>query len=350
MTKMSKLISYQDLSEFVKGILIKVGLDEQSLEAVTTGLCETSLRGVDSHGVRLLPHYVNSAINGRKNPKPNYKFQQNLPTIGHLNADDAFGHAAGMKAIDYCIGMAEKFGTGIVSVSDSSHPGAMASMALKAARRGFMAFGFTHADSLIMSHNGVRPYFGTNPICFACPRLESEPYCLDMATSIAPWNRVLVHRNLDIDLPEGIAYDSDGQHTINAKEAASLFPSGAHKGFGLASMIEVLCGIYSGMDFGRNIPSMYGTPIEKPRKLGQFYMVMRVDGAINENQFLKTMQNFTDDLRDEPSKNNESVMLPGDKEILESKVRLQNGIPLDASTVELFKNLAAKYDVTLRLS
>ena len=115
-------------------------------------------------------------------------------------------------------------------------------------------------------------------------------------------------------------------------------------------MIEVLCGIYSGMDFGRNIPSMYGTPIEKPRKLGQFYMVMRVDGAINENQFLKTMQNFTDDLRDKPSKNNESVMLPGDKEILESKVRLKNGIPLDSSTVELFKNLATNYDVELRLS
>jgi len=344
---MNKRVSYSNLSKFVENILTKVGLDEYSVKAVTVGLCETSVRGVDSHGVRLLPHYVNSAINGRKNPNPNYKYQQNLPTIGHLDADDAFGHAAGMKAIEYCMDMADKYGTGIVSVSGSSHPGAMASMALKAARKGFIAFAFTHADSLIMSHNGVRPYFGTNPICFACPRVEKEPYCLDMATSIAPWNRVLVHRNSNTDLPEGIAYNSDGEETVNPQDASSLFPSGSHKGYGLASMVEVLCGIYSGMNFGRNIPSMYGTPIKEVRKLGQFYMVMRVDGAIPEDQFIETMQLFTDDVRNEPSKSNERIMLPGDKEILESRARHKNGVPLDDLTVELFKDLAIKYNVDL---
>ncbi len=291
------LIEYKNLTKFVFQILNVVGLDDFSAKSVTAGLCETSLRGVDSHGVRLLPHYVDSAINGRKNPKPIFKFNSKYPVLASLDADNAFGHASGIKAIDYAMDVAKDFGMCAVSVLNSSHPGAMATMALKAAKKGYMAFAYTHADSLIMSHNGKRPYFGTNPICFAAPRIDMDPYCLDMATSIAPWNRVLVHRNSDTSLPDGIAYNSKGKATNNPHDATSLFPSGSYKGFGLASMVEVLCGIYSGMEYGRSIPSMYKTSIEEPRKLGQFYMVMRTDGALSEEEFLNHMQSFTDDFK-----------------------------------------------------
>jgi len=342
-----KKIKYDNLCSFVEQILSKAGLDQYSIESVTLGLCETSLRGVDSHGVRLLPHYVNSALHGRKNISPNYSISHNLPTIAHLNADNAFGHAAGMKAIDYCIEMAEKYGMGAVSVSNSSHPGAMASMALKAARNGYIAFAYTHADSLIMSHNGKRPYFGTNPICVAVPRIEKDPYCLDMATSIAPWNRVKIHRSLDTPLPKNIAYNLDGKITTNPHDARSLLPTGSYKGFGLASMVEVLCGIYSGMEFGRSIPSMYETPIDKTRNLGQFYLVMKTNGVLSEEGFLRHMQNFTNDLRSEPSVQGESVMLPGDKEIKESINRMKNGIPIDDSTLESFYQLSDKYNIPL---
>lgn len=345
-----KKISYRNLYNFVENILSEVGLDKFSTESVTLGLCESSLRGVDSHGVRLLPHYVNSALHGRKNTSPNFDMKQNLPTIAHLDADNAFGHAAGMKAIDCCIGIAEKYGMGAVSVSNSSHPGAMASMALRAAREGYIAFAYTHADSLIMSHNGKRPYFGTNPICFAVPRSEKDPYCLDMATSIAPWNRVLVHRNSNTPLPNNIAYDSEGKITTNPHDATSLLPTGSYKGFGLASMVEVLCGIYSGMEYGRSIPSMYKTPIDKTRNLGQFYMVMKINGALSEEAFLNHMQNFTDDLRSEPAIRGESVMLPGDKEIQESEERMKNGVPIDESTLESFYGLSEKYNIPLQIN
>jgi LDH2 family malate/lactate/ureidoglycolate dehydrogenase len=62
-------IIYTDLIYFCKETLKKAGLDNESVEAATKGLCETSLRGVDSHGIRLSPHYVESAKNGRKSPK-----------------------------------------------------------------------------------------------------------------------------------------------------------------------------------------------------------------------------------------------------------------------------------------
>ena len=342
-----KKIKYENLIQFHKEILNSIGLDEHSVESVTTGLCETSLRGVDSHGVRLLPHYVKSALSGRKNPQPKYIVTKTFPSIGHLDADNAFGHAAGMKSIEFAMEMAETQGIGIVAVSNSSHPGAMASMALKAARKGFIALAFTHADALVLSHNGTRPYFGTNPICMAVPREEKEPYCLDMASSIVSWNKVLVKKNSKTDLIEGIAADSNGNSTIDPDEATCLLPAGAYKGFGIASMVEILCGVYTGMQFGRSIPSMYKAPMDEPRHLGQFYIVLRVDGVINKSDFLSTMQAMSDEVRDEPAIDGEEVMMPGDPEIKTSKIRMKEGIPLDDVTLDSFIKLSKEHDVKL---
>jgi LDH2 family malate/lactate/ureidoglycolate dehydrogenase len=340
-------IKYDKLKQFHSDIFRVIGLDEYSNASVTTGLCETSLRGVDSHGVRLLPHYVNSALHGRKNPKPNFTYKQTFPSIGHLDADNAFGHAAGMKAIEYGISMADEQGIGIVAVSNSSHPGAMASMALKAAREGYLAFAFTHADALVLSHNGTRPYFGTNPLCFAAPRQEKDPYCLDMASSIVPWNRVLMHKQNGTPLQSGVSADKNGVITSDPEKATCLLPAGGYKGYGIASMIEILCGIYTGMDFGRSIPAMFSTPIEKTRNLGQFYMVMRSNGVIDSEQFIDRMQSMTNEVRNEPSVPGQKVLLPGDKEIIEAKKRLRDGIPIDKVTAAKFIELSEKYDISL---
>ena len=251
---------------------------------------EASLRGVDSHGVRLLNHYVLSAVKGRKNPKPNYKFYKSFPALGVLNADNAFGHAAGIKAIDICMKIANKLGVGIVAVKNSSHPGALASMTLRAARKNYIAFAFTHADSLMLSHNGKKSYFGTNPICFAAPRKEKEPFCIDMATSMISWNKLLKLRNQKKFLPDNLAADFEGKVTKNPSKARSLLAAGSYKGYALASMVEILCGIFTGMNFGQSIPAMYKFPMNKPRKLGQFYIVFKPNAAVSLNVFLKRMQ------------------------------------------------------------
>ena len=344
-----KKISYDNLIQFHQEVLAKIGLDEYSVDAVTTGLCEASLRGIDSHGVRLLPHYVKSSLSGRKNPQPKYKISKTFPSIAHLDADNAFGHAAGMKSIEVAMKIAEFQGVGVVAVSNSSHPGAMASMALKAARKGFIALAFTHADALLLSHNGTRPYFGTNPICIAVPREEKEPYCLDMASSIVSWNKVLLNKNSNTELIEGIAADSNGNLTTDPDEATCLVPAGSYKGFGIASMVDILCGIYTGMQFGRAIPSMYKSPMDEPRSLGQFYMVFRVDGVVNKRDFLSTMQAMCDEVRAEPAIDGEEVMMPGDPEVNTSKIRMREGIPLDDVTVDSFIKLSKEHDVLLHL-
>ena len=78
---MKNIIFYKDLKSFSEKILTQAGLDSFSIESVSNGLCETSLRGVDSHGIRLLPHYVKSALSGRKNPNPIFSFKNNCYSV-----------------------------------------------------------------------------------------------------------------------------------------------------------------------------------------------------------------------------------------------------------------------------
>ena len=254
-----------------------------------------------------------------------------------------------MKAIDIAIEMAKVQGIGTVAVSNSSHPGAMASMALKAARKGYLAFAFTHADALILSHGGTRPYFGTNPICFAAPREEQEPYCLDMATSIVSWNRVISNRNSSKPLESGIVADEYGKPTTDPHKAAAVIPTGSYKGYGLSSMVDILCGVYTGMAFGRSIPAMFTTQMTEQRKLGQFYMVMRSDGVISKEEFMNFMQQMTDEVRAEPAIDGESVMLPGDPQMICAKKRMKDGIPIDDSTLDALVALSKKNNVILKL-
>lgn len=344
---MKHFISYSDIKSFTEKILSKVGLDLFSMKAVSNGLCESSLRGVDSHGICLLPHYVNSAISGRKNPSPKFSFSKKFPTIGILDADNAFGHAAGMQAIKHSIQISDEYGIGSVAVKNSSHPGALASMVLNAARKGYIGFGFTHADSLMLTQNGTRPYLGTNPICFAVPRKEEEPFCVDMATSMISWNKLLNHKIANVDLDRNVAADKNGDMTLNPNEAYSLFPAGSYKGFALATMVEILCSVFTGMAFGRNIPSMYKTPMDKQRHLGQFYITIRADGCIEYEDFIISMQQLTDEIRSEPPYDNEKIMMANDPEIISSKERLINGIPIaDELFISLMK-LSKKYNIAL---
>ncbi|MAV63590.1 MAG: hypothetical protein CMG00_00190 [Candidatus Marinimicrobia bacterium] len=334
------LVRYSDLISNTKSVLIKNGSDIFSADSVALGLSETSLRGVDSHGIRLLPHYLNALKNGRINGKPQFDLKQKFPAFATLDADNAFGHAAGFKSIDIGIDLADKFGMAGISVLNSSHPGAMASFALKAARKGFCAFAFTHADSLIQSFNSKESFFGTNPICFAAPRKNEEPFCLDMAPTFIPWNKILESKEKNENLKENYAVDANGNKTNNPFEARALLPIGNYKGYALASMVEVLCSILSGMNFGPHIPSMYKSPINSPRKLGQFYIVFRSDVNMPISDFEDYLHQMSEEVRAQNTINsNQRVMVPNDPQIEFQNKRGKDGIPISNELYKLiFEN------------
>lgn len=336
-------VDWHDLQRLANAVLRNRRVREDVAESVTSSLVETSLRGVDSHGIELLPHYVRAVDVGRINRAPHYRFDQTAPATAVLDADHTFGHAAGAEAMRRAMAMATEAGTGIVVVKNSSHFGAAAFFALIAARQGFMALSFTHADSLMLSYGGTRPYFGTNPICFAAPCREEEPFCLDMATTQVSWNKILRYRGAGEALGEHWAFDEQGMPTRDALNARSLAPIGLYKGFGLSMMVEVLCGVLSGMPFGRDISRMYADPIEQKRLLGHCFVAIDPARFLDPALFRDRMQQLMDTVRSEPAADpSRPVMVPGDPEKASFVSRSRDGVPLSQTAAAEFRRLAAE--------
>ncbi len=145
MTESEKLVPSDNIKEFIKKILFKAGVREDVLCNVAEGLIQASLRGIDSHGIRLLPHYVKGVEAGRINPNPDFSFEKTSISTGKFDGDHTFGHAAGVEGMNKAIGLAKEVGTGHVSVYNSSHFGVAAFFALLAAKQDMIGMSFTNA-------------------------------------------------------------------------------------------------------------------------------------------------------------------------------------------------------------
>ena len=249
----------------------------------------------------------------------------------HLGGDHTYGHAAGAEAMKYTIEMARQTGCGAVAVFNSSHFGAAAYCGLMAAEKNMIGISLTHADALMLSTHGIRAFFGTNPICVTAPVDGEGPFCLDMATTTITWNKVKMHREKNQPLAPGLAADGRGESTTDPNVAQCLFPIGDYKGFGLGMVVDILCGLLSGMPFGREITSMYQTPLDQKRYLGQFYMALDIAKFQDVNVFKSRLRKYMDEIRCEPAKDPaKPVLVPGDPEKTAFQNRSREGIPLSA--------------------
>ncbi|MBI5195867.1 MAG: Ldh family oxidoreductase [Nitrospirae bacterium] len=341
-----KKFSTDRIYKFLQSVLKAVNVRDDVAVHVADGLLNASLRGVDSHGIRLLPHYIASVEGGRLNPNPQYKFERTASAAGTFDADHTFGHAAGIEAMRKAVDMAREAGAGLVSVYNSSHCGTSAFFAVEAAKKDFIGLAFTHANALLNTPGSTRPFFGLNPIAMAVPCEGEEPFCYDSAPSVITWNRLLQLRQENLDAPVLSGADENGSPTSYSHKVTQLLPIGGYKGFGLAMIVDILCGLLTGMKVGRDIPDMYKTPLSEKRHLGQFYMAIKIDAFQPLGLFKKRMKKLMDDIRNEPGRDADTpVMSPGDPEKKNLADRTKNGIPVKELDLNAFKALAEKYKI-----
>ena len=285
-----------ELKKFAAAALTAARTDPDAARSVAEALTETSLRGVDSHGIRLLLHYVKVVQSGRINPEPKLTFARTAPGAGIVDADHGFGHHASFFAIDHAVTMARENGMAGVSVINSSHFGAAGCYALRAAERGFVAISLCNSDAFVLPHDGIRPFNGTNPIAFAAPVPQSQPLLVDMASSVVPWNRVQDLMNEGRRLPTDVAVDSRGEVTLDPAESAALLPLGGvrfgYKGAALASMVEVLTSVLTGMPHCAQIPAMGGPDFTTRRKLSHYFIVIDPARYVSEEVYKACMREY----------------------------------------------------------
>ena len=324
------------------------GMTHDDAALLADGLVQTSLWGIDSHGVALLPHYLDRLANGTIRARPSIQIERTGTATAMLHADQGHGVVIAHRAMAEAVHIAREQGIGAVGVRNSSHCGAIGLYTRAAARQGCVGLAFTHANSVAVPHGGQRAFFGTNPISFAFPRDGCEPLCLDMATTSIPWNRVRNARREGHVLPTDVAVDAQGAPTTDAQAAAAVVPLGGgefgHKGYALALVVDLLCGPLLGNPYGPHIPPMFEA-LDAPRRLGAFFIALdpeRFGGGAALSEQIEAMAR---DLAAEPG----APLLPGDPEIAVAAQRGRDGIPIEAGLAEQFRACSARLGIDLPL-
>ena len=335
------------LNAFVSRVLTAAGADEATVDSATRAMMHGSLFGIDSHGVRLLDHYVSVMLGGRVALRPRLRFVVDLPAIAVLDAGHAHGARATYAAMDKAIEMARSSGMGAVSIRNSSHFGPAGAYALAAAEAGMIGFATCNSDAFVRLHDGAERFHGTNPLAFAAPSGDERPWFFDMATSAIPYNRVLLYRSLNQPLPPETASDVDGIDTEDPHVAEMLAPLGGEFGFkgaGLGGVAEVFSAVLSGMALSHELLPMTGADKTTPRGLGAFVMALRPDAFLGDGStFGDGMRRYLDHLRNARARPGGYVLAPGDREWAEADRRRAGGIPIDPATVTAFERLAERY-------
>jgi len=344
---MIKTIKVTKIRNIMVKIFNSVRIKKNIYTPVVNKLIETSLRGVDSHGIRLFPHYIEATLFGRINANPRFQFKKTSHTTMILDADHSYGITAGVKAMEKAIEMGKKNGTGIVVVKNSSHFGAAGIYGLMAAKKNMIGYAFTNVDSLVVPYGGKKQFLGTNAFCFSAPIEEEEPFCLDMATSTISWNKLMMYRKLNKNFERGWAVDKYGKETIYPHKAVALTHFGSYKGYGIALMIEIMTSLLSGMPYGPNIPHMFPVNNRK-RYLSHFFMAIDIKKFQPIKVFKRRMKQIANDIRSISSLNSlEGVMIAGDPEKKIYKERIKNGIPLTIEIQECFAELSKKLSLKI---
>jgi ureidoglycolate dehydrogenase (NAD+) len=325
------------LVSFTAACLEKLGLAAADARLVADTLVAANLRGVDSHGVVRLPHYATRLRNGSVNARPRITVRRTAPSAAVVEGDAGMGQVVATRAMKEAIQLAKESGVGAVVARNSSHCGACAYFVEMAVKQNMIGIALTHTDSIMVPPGMKRIFLGSNPIAFGAPGTK-EPVIIDMSTTHVAWGKILVARQEGKPIPPDWAVDTEGKPTTDANQAVGLAPTGGHKGYALALMIEILCAQLAGVPFARHVTKMYGE-LDKRRNLGHFLMAIDVERFVDEHDFRTQVAALLDDIHAE------GALAPGDPERQTAERRAREGIAIPEPTLNELNALARELGV-----
>ncbi len=353
------VFSYQQLFEFSKKILLKIGSSDVNADMATKVLLSADLRGIDSHGIARLSGYVRLWEAKRVNANPDLKIIHETPSTAVVDGDSGLGLVVAPFAMNIAIEKAKMVGTGWVSVQNSNHYGIAGFHSMMALEHDMIGISMSNASPLVAPTFSTERLLGTNPISVAIPAGTEPAFVLDMATTTAANGKLEMLQRRDGVAPMGWIQDKEGNYSTDPHElkaGGALLPlggdkeHGSHKGYGLGAVVDIFSAILSGANYGPWVPpfpSYIPMPDEMPGKgIGHFFGAMRIDAFRPADDFKLHMDKWIKRFRNAKTiKGQEKVLIPGDPEREMESIRIKEGIPLLKPVVEDLKYLAEKFEV-----
>lgn len=342
------------LRQFSAEVFLKCGVPEEDANQAADVLCTADEWGISSHGVARLRHYYDMLLLKRINPGATPQIVRESDTVTVLDGDNGLGLVVGPQANRIAIEKGELRGTAWVSVFNSNHFGVAGYYAVAGLSRNLIGLAMTNTPALVSPLWGMGRVLGTNPLAVAFPAHSEPPVVIDLATSAVSLGVVENALRRGENIPHGCLLDDEGRESTDPQtifSGGSLQPlggdrsHGGHKGYCLASMIDIFSGVLSGANWGPFVPP-FPHNLNRPERqvgqgLGHIFGAFDIGAFMDPDEFKRRMDDWIRTLRSTaPLPGIEGVLIPGDPERRQAEDSAINGIPLQEPVIKDLAQLA----------
>lgn len=336
---MTRKATAAQLRATVAKILAAAGSSEDESWQVAGNLVLANLSGHDSHGVGMVPRYVDAVLEGGLKPNTGIEVKLDAGSLLALDGRRGYGQVVGVQAMERAIARALETGSCVAALANAHHLGRIGHFAEMAVAQGLVSIHFVNVQSrpVVAPWGGGDGRYGTNPFCVGIPMEGRDPFVLDFATSRVAQGKMRVAHNEGRRVDPGYLIDEKGQPTTDPGVVVvpqpggmfgALLAFGEHKGYGMAVACELLGGALTGSgtwhrpaDNLRAVINGMFTIVVDPRRLG------------TQEAFAREALAFADWLRQSPpAPGSDGVLLAGEPERRARREREADGIALDDQT------------------
>ena len=330
------------LKSKLKQIFLKHKLSKNHAEICSNYLVKAEILEAKGHGLARLKMYCDRIKAKVINPKPKIKIKKISASVSYIDADNSIGFVSADIGIKQAIKNAKKTGIGLVAIKKSGHYGLSSFYAEQAVNNKLMVFCFTNAPAALAPYGAKKSLFGTNPICFGVPT-GGVPFVFDASTSMI--NRGVIRRadKLGLKIPHGVALNKQGKITTNAKEAlrGTQLPIAGFKGSGLAWMVDILSGVFTGSSHGGKTKDPFDD-FSGPQNMGHLFITINPKIFIG-SKFIKEIKKNIKLVKKLPkAKGFSNILYPGERKNKTYKKNLNKDISIPSKILREMEKLNAE--------
>jgi LDH2 family malate/lactate/ureidoglycolate dehydrogenase len=339
------------MSATVTDIFLKLGMSKEDAAQSADVLVYADVRGIESHGVsNMLRRYVESLKTDGINPKPNVRIVREMNAAATIDCDGGHGLVVGPMAMNMAIERAKEHGIGSVTAMNGRHFGACAYHAAMALEHNMIGVAMTTGGLNVLPVHGAKPLVGLNPIGFAAPTKNEPPFIFDASMSSVAGNKIALAQRLGVPVMAGWIADGEGNPIMDEQmvpDNYAMLPTGAtrelgaHKGYSLAVMVEILCGVLGNTGAGTN----------RSQGAAHHFIAYNIEAFTDVNAFKEMMDQYMRELQDSPTApGHDRVVYAGLPEHEEDAERREHGIPYHPEVIDWFRATCGEMDIPWRLT
>jgi LDH2 family malate/lactate/ureidoglycolate dehydrogenase len=249
---------------------------------------------------------------------------------------------------------AKEFGSGWISVCHTNHYGAAGYYPVMALKEDLIGISMTNTTKGVAPFQGAQKMLGTNPIAIAFPGFNEPPVLIDFASSAVSYGKIEIAKRKGEQVPIGWCLDKNGHHTTDPSdmiEGGALLPLGSnqmgsgHKGYCLASMVDILSAVLSGANWGPFATpfAIHVSPAGKQvgKGIGHLFGAFDIEGFRDKMEFKREIDAWIATMRSTtPQPGFQEVLIPGDPERRAYQQRMKQGIPVSNAVVASLEAIA----------